>query len=85
MPTNVPPQYREAEDRFRQAETTQAKIAALHEMMSVMPKDSMSLRTTCSASRLPWMSETMAMRMAVGGGVSVRPPPGADLGGMSPP
>ena len=38
MPTNVPPQYREAEDRFRQAETTQAKIAALHEMMSVMPK-----------------------------------------------
>ena len=29
MPTNVPPQYREAEERFREAETTQAKIAAL--------------------------------------------------------
>ncbi len=38
MPTNVPPQYREAEDRFREAGTTQAKIAALQEMMSIMPK-----------------------------------------------
>jgi ribosome-interacting GTPase 1 len=38
MPTNVPPQYREAEDRFRQAGTTQAKIAALQEMLSIMPK-----------------------------------------------
>ena len=38
MPTNVPPQYREAEERFRQARTTQAKIAALQEMLSIMPK-----------------------------------------------
>lgn len=38
MPTNVPPQYREAEDRFRQATTTQAKIVALQEMMIIMPK-----------------------------------------------
>ena len=38
MPTNVPPQYREAEDRFRQAGTTQAKIAALQEMLAIMPK-----------------------------------------------
>ena len=38
MPTNVPPQYREAEERFRQAKTTQAKIAALEEMLSIMPK-----------------------------------------------
>ena len=38
MPTNVPPQYRQAEERFREAETTQAKIAALQEMLSVMPK-----------------------------------------------
>ena len=38
MPTNVPPQYREAEDRFRQATTTQAKVAALQEMLSIMPK-----------------------------------------------
>ena len=38
MPTNVPPQYREAEERFRQAGTAQAKIAALQEMMAVMPQ-----------------------------------------------
>ena len=38
MPTNVPPQYREAEERFRQATTIQAKIASLQEMLSIMPK-----------------------------------------------
>ena len=38
MPTNVPPQYREAEERFRRAGTTQAKIATLHEMLRLMPK-----------------------------------------------
>ena len=38
MPTNVPPQYREAEDRFRQARTVQAKVAALQEMLAIMPK-----------------------------------------------
>ena len=38
MPTNVPPQYREAEDRFRQARTLPAKIAALQEMLAIMPK-----------------------------------------------
>ena len=38
MPTNVTPQYREAEERFRAAETLPAKIAALQEMLSIMPK-----------------------------------------------
>ena len=38
MPTNVPPQYREAEERFRQATTIQAKIASLQEMLAIMPK-----------------------------------------------
>lgn len=38
MPTNVPPQYRQAEDRFRQAGTTQEKIAALQEMLAILPK-----------------------------------------------
>ena len=38
MPTNVPPQYREAEERFRQANTIQARIAALQEMLAIMPK-----------------------------------------------
>ena len=38
MPTNVPPQYREAEQRFRDAESIQGKIAALQEMLQIMPK-----------------------------------------------
>ena len=38
MPTNVPPQYYEAENRFRQAKTTPEKIAALEEMLAIMPK-----------------------------------------------
>ena len=38
MPTNVPPQYREAEERFRRAGTVQTKIAALQEMLAILPK-----------------------------------------------
>jgi ribosome-interacting GTPase 1 len=38
MPTNVPPQYRQAEDRFRQATTVQEKIATLQDMLAIMPK-----------------------------------------------
>lgn len=38
MPANLTPQYRKAEERFREAATTQAKIAALHEMLAIMPK-----------------------------------------------
>ncbi len=38
MPTNVPPQYYEAENRYRQAKTTPEKIAALEEMLAIMPK-----------------------------------------------
>jgi len=38
MPANLPPQYYEAEKRYRQAKTPQEKIEALEEMFSVMPK-----------------------------------------------
>jgi len=38
MPANLPPQYHEAEERLRQAKTPQGKIAALQEMMAIMPK-----------------------------------------------
>ena len=38
MPANLTPVYYEAEDRFRKAETNEEKIAALEEMLSVMPK-----------------------------------------------
>ncbi len=38
MPANLTPQYQEAERRFKDATTTEDKIAALEEMMAVMPK-----------------------------------------------
>ncbi|MBI4721834.1 MAG: TGS domain-containing protein [Candidatus Stahlbacteria bacterium] len=37
MPANLPPQYFEAEKRFRTAITPQEKIAALREMLGIMP------------------------------------------------
>ena len=38
MPANLPPQYFEAEKRFRTAKGALEKIAALEEMMAIMPK-----------------------------------------------
>jgi small GTP-binding protein len=38
MPTNLPPEYFRAEQVFREAESASAKIAALEEMMSTIPK-----------------------------------------------
>ena len=38
MPTNLPPDYYEAERRFREAESIDEKIARLEEMMSLVPK-----------------------------------------------
>lgn len=38
MPTNLPPQYFEAEKAYRQAKTAQEKIEALENMLAIMPK-----------------------------------------------
>jgi len=38
MPANLPPQYFEAEKEFRAAKTAPEKIAALEEMLAIMPK-----------------------------------------------
>lgn len=38
MPANLPPQYFEAEQRFRQAKTPEDKVEALEEMLAIMPK-----------------------------------------------
>jgi ribosome-interacting GTPase 1 len=38
MPANLTPQYLAAEQRFKDAETSQQKIEALEEMMAVIPK-----------------------------------------------
>ena len=38
MPANLPPDYFEAEKRFREAKTPREKIACLEEMLTIMPK-----------------------------------------------
>ena len=38
MPANLPPQYFEAEKGFRLAKRPEEKIAALEEMLAIMPK-----------------------------------------------
>ncbi|HOV86135.1 MAG TPA: TGS domain-containing protein [Syntrophobacteraceae bacterium] len=38
MPANLPPHYYEAEKRFREAKTSEGKIEALEEMLTIMPK-----------------------------------------------
>ena len=38
MPANLPPQYFDAEKRFRSSKTPQEKIMALEEMLAIMPK-----------------------------------------------
>jgi len=38
MPANLPPQYFDAEKRYRQAKTPEDKIEALEVMLAIMPK-----------------------------------------------
>lgn len=38
MPANLPPQYYEAERRYREAESWEDKISILQEMLAIMPK-----------------------------------------------
>ncbi|HET6921686.1 MAG TPA: GTPase [Anaeromyxobacteraceae bacterium] len=38
MPANLTPQYKEAEERFRRAPGHEEKLAALHEMIALLPK-----------------------------------------------
>jgi len=38
MPANLTPQYKEAEQRYREAAGRDEKLAALHEMMALLPK-----------------------------------------------
>ena len=38
MPTNVPPEYKKAEEAFRKAKTTDEKIERLEDMIALLPK-----------------------------------------------
>jgi ribosome-interacting GTPase 1 len=37
MPANLPPQYKEAEERYRQARTNKEKVLALEDMLAIIP------------------------------------------------
>jgi ribosome-interacting GTPase 1 len=37
MPANLPPQYKEAEQRYRQARTNEEKVLAVEEMLAIIP------------------------------------------------
>ena len=38
MPTNLPPEYFNAEERYKEAATPQEKVARLEELISTVPK-----------------------------------------------
>ncbi|MBI2860138.1 MAG: TGS domain-containing protein [Chloroflexi bacterium] len=65
MPANLPPQYLEAERNFRAAKSAPEKIAALEEMLAVMPKHKGTdhLRAELRA-RIAKLSESMGKKLA---------------------
>jgi len=67
MPTNLPPQYFEAEKAYRQARTPQEKIEALENMLAIMPKHKGTdhLRGELRA-RMARLTEEMERRSAGG-------------------
>jgi ribosome-interacting GTPase 1 len=78
MPANLPPQYYAAEEEYRKAKTPQDKIAALEEMMAIMPKHKGTdhLRAELRA-RIARLSETSGQKSAVHRASMVIPKEGA--------
>ncbi len=64
MPANLPPQYFDAEKNFRQAKNPLEKIAALEEMLAIMPKhkgtDHLRAKLRARIARLTEASEKKA-------------------------
>jgi len=50
MPANLPPQYKEAEERYRQARTNEEKVLALEDMLAIIPhhKGQINLSPSCA-------------------------------------
>lgn len=78
MPANLPPQYHEAEENFRLAKTIPEKVAALEEMLAVMPKHKGTdhLRAKLRA-RIAKLSEASEKRLATKRTSTVIPREGA--------
>lgn len=70
MPANLTPQYREAEVRYRRAKSLPDRIAALQEMMAVVPKHKGTdhLRADLRARMSRHLGELEKPRSASGGG-----------------
>jgi uncharacterized protein len=72
MPTNLPPEYANAEKRFREAQTPVEKVACLEEMISIVPKhkgtDKLRADLRRQLSRLK--DEAQAARKKAGGHAS---------------
>ena len=70
MPANLTPQYKEAEQRYRQAKNLPARIAALQEMMAVIPKHKGTdhLRADLRARMSRHLEELEKPRATSGGG-----------------
>jgi hypothetical protein len=78
MPANLPPQYHEAEENYRLAKTIPEKVAALEEMLAIMPKHKgtdhlrAKLRT-----RIAQLTEASEKRLATKRASTVIPKEGA--------
>lgn len=70
MPANLTPQYKEAEQRYRHANSLAAKMAALQEMMAVIPKHKGTdhLRADLRARMSRHLEELEKPKMTSGGG-----------------
>lgn len=68
MPTNLPPEYFEADKRFREAHTTGEKIACLEELISTVPKHKGTDRLRADLRRqLSKLKEEAQTRKKTGG------------------
>jgi len=78
MPANLPPQYHEAEENFRLAKTIPEKVAALEEMLAIMPKHKGTdhLRAKLRA-RIAQLTEASGKRLATKRTSTVIPKEGA--------
>jgi len=78
MPANLPPQYHEAEENYRLAKTIPEKVAALEEMLAIMPKHKGTdhLRAKLRA-RIAQLTEASGKRLATKRTSTVIPREGA--------
>ncbi len=73
MPANLTPQYKEAEERYREATTREEKLVALREMMALLPKHKGTEKLQADIRRRIAKHEEEAQHGAKGGARHVDP------------